>query len=548
MLWGKDYDKEIYVMQKEEDRFAKPDDWPCNRLEQAIELVDRACLDFQSNPNYRTREVLVSATALYDLNQISSIGRFRITPYEIRLLNTFWMYARWYNVSSLLMFVYLVVSELCLMDRMIDMMRHGLCEQGMKYPPEDWQAYEYLHKPLLLFYNAYDDYRTRKEGRFDKSVINVTNRVLQGNVAQELLLDISRSLTVMLSDLSCMMGSKREGMMKLSREELKNLLSFEFELLYQSGQNPVERPLSSQLKIQISNYILKSRHGYNEDYICKYIGKDVIKSALANEDVWIRDIKGLNDPKEGEVLQRLFATPEWIGYDWVNDIDVSDWRTYYVASFSKSRNNDEAASRYGACVLGYKGDRILDLLAPICQRRMYRNPKADKSLPETKIHYSLTQVLAFDVLYDEDEAKEELRYLCSIIELFKVSDEEKKLFLQDILQYWRYSIKVPDPKWVAEKERRYVLFTYPEWEYKDTVSEDGFFKCKSTLYMFPDFVLGDADLPAIYKASIDGKRKSISAVSYFFCHDCLNRDFDLIHQMISECPICHSKNTEIVCV
>ena len=97
-------------MQREEDKFTRPADWPCNRLEQVIELVDRACLDFQNNPNYRTREVLVSATALYDLNQISSIGRFRITPYGIRLLNTFWLCARWYNVSSLLMFVYLVVS------------------------------------------------------------------------------------------------------------------------------------------------------------------------------------------------------------------------------------------------------------------------------------------------------------------------------------------------------------------------------------------------------------------------------------------------------
>lgn len=96
----------------EEDTFAKPKDWPCNRLEQVIELVDRTYCEFNKNPNYRTREALVSATSLYDFNQLSSIGRFRITPYEIRLLNTFWMSARRYNVSSLLLFVYLVVSYL----------------------------------------------------------------------------------------------------------------------------------------------------------------------------------------------------------------------------------------------------------------------------------------------------------------------------------------------------------------------------------------------------------------------------------------------------
>ena len=533
-------------MQQEEDIFAKPNDWPCNRLEQVIELVDRAYCDFSNNPNYRTREVLVSATSLYDFNQISSIGRFRITPYEIRLLNTFWVCARWYNISSLLMFVYLVVSELCMMDRMIDIVKQGLCGQGMKYPPEDWRSYEYLHKPLMLFYEAYDDFRSRKEGRFDKSVISVANKVLQGVDSKELLFDIAKTVTIMLSDLSCMMGSKRDGMMRLSREELKNIFSFEFDLLYRSDQNPVGRPLSGQLKVQISNYILKSRHGYNEDYVCKYIDKDVVKKSLINEDVWIREISGLNDPEEGDVLQKLFGCTDWIEYKWANNVDVSDLRKYYVACFSKSESNRAAARRYGDCVLGYKGDRVLDLIAPICKRIMYRVPTADKSLPETRIHHAQTQVVAFDVLYNEDEAKEELRYLCSIIDMLRATDEEKRLFLQDILQYWKYSIKVPDPRWIAEKERRYVLFTYPELEYKDVVVEDGFFKCKSTLYMFPDFVLGDTDLPEIYKARIDEKRRSTSTASYFFCHGCLNRDFDLARQEFVECPICHSDDTEIV--
>ena len=97
-------------MKSDDEVFAKPADWPCNRLEQAIELVDSAYCEFNASPNYRTREVLVSATSLYDFSQISGIGRFRITPYEIRLLNTFWLSARYYNVSSLLMFILLYQS------------------------------------------------------------------------------------------------------------------------------------------------------------------------------------------------------------------------------------------------------------------------------------------------------------------------------------------------------------------------------------------------------------------------------------------------------
>lgn len=533
-------------MKQETDIFTKPNDWPCNRLEHAIELVDRAYSEFCKNPNYRTREVLVSLTALYDFNQINSIGKYRITPYAVRLLNTFWFGARCFNVSSLLIFVYLVVSELCMIDRIIESMSQELCGQGLRSPTKDWKSYEYLHKPLFLFYFVYDDYRSRKEGGFDKSVISVTNRILQGVDSKEILFDIAKAVTVMLSDLSCMLGSKRDGMLKLSREELKNIFSFEFELLYRSGQDPVARPLSSQLKVQISNYILKSRHGYNEDYICKYIDKDVVKRSLINEDVWIREISGLNDSEEGQVLKKLFSRTDWIEYGWANSIDVSDWRTYYVASFSKSKCNIEASKRYGNCVLGYKGDRILDLIAPICKRTMYKTFKVDNTLPETIDHYSQTQVIVFDVLYDEEEAKNELRYLCSIIDLFQTTDETKRLFFQDILQYWKYSIKVPDPSWIAEKERRYVLFTYPEWEYQDVILEDGFFKCKSTLYVFPDFVLGDSELANIYKSRINEKRKAISTRPYFFCHGCLNRDFDLVKHDILECPICNSKDFERV--
>ena len=55
------------------------------------------------------------------------------------------------------------------------------------------------------------------------------------------------------------------------------------------------------------------------------------------------------------------------------------------------------------------------------------------ALPETITHYSQTQVVAFDVLYDEEEAKEELRYLCSILDLLKATGEEKRQFFQDIL-------------------------------------------------------------------------------------------------------------------
>lgn len=138
-----------------ESVFSKPADWPRNQRELAVDSVDRAYAAFMANPNARTREVLVATSSVFDYNRLGSRGAYRISAYEIRLLNTFWFCAKYYNFSSLLMFVYLVVAELSMMDRMIGIMSEGLQKDGMKYPPDDWQNYQYLHKPLWAYYMAY---------------------------------------------------------------------------------------------------------------------------------------------------------------------------------------------------------------------------------------------------------------------------------------------------------------------------------------------------------------------------------------------------------
>ena len=411
-----------------ESVFSKPADWPRNQRELAVDSVDRAYAAFMANPNARTREVLVATSSVFDYNRLGSRGAYRISAYEIRLLNTFWFCAKYYNFSSLLMFVYLVVAELSMMDRMIGIMSEGLQKDGMKYPPDDWQNYQYLHKPLWAYYMAYQDYRARKEGDFGSSIICVINQALEGVEDPCVAFDITKSLVVLISDMSCMLGWRREGMMRLSRKELSCLLAFEADLLRKTHQRPGERPLSSQLMIQISNYILKSRHGYNDDYICKYMWPENVCRALENGQVWMHDIETLNDPMEGRVIDELFGDSTWLGYEWAKDIDTRASRTYYVASFSKSMRNEEAAGRYGGCVFGYKGDRLVDMLAPIGDMTMYRREDANPTLPETRVHTSLTQVVAFDVLYDKDELKSELRYLCEIIDLFEMTSDEKRRF------------------------------------------------------------------------------------------------------------------------
>jgi hypothetical protein len=132
------------------------------------------------------------------------------------------------------------------------------------------------------------------------------------------------------------------------------------------------------------------------------------------------------------------------------------------------------------------------------------------------------------------------------MELFNMNDAEKNTFLQSILQYWLLSIK--DPKWSHERERRYVLFLYDSYEYPEMKIEDNFLKLKTSLFLTPDFLIGNHQKKADVKAQVDVKRKSLSYRKYLYCHDCLNRDYDVVagYDQPSSCPVCGCKNYEIV--
>ena len=87
---------------------------------------------------------------------------------------------------------------------------------------------------------------------------------------------------------------------------------------------------------QISNFILKSRHDYNEDYICKYVSENVAITSYMNHEIWMNKIENLNDDREGNVLKELFENSQWIKHNWVRKPDLTPVRTYFVSSFAKS--------------------------------------------------------------------------------------------------------------------------------------------------------------------------------------------------------------------
>lgn len=236
------------------------------------------------------------------------------------------------------------------------------------------------------------------------------------------------------------------------------------------------------------------------------------------------------------MIETLFDNQDWIEVPWVGKIDFTPKRRYYVSSFSKSENNDELKDKYGEIVLGYKNDRIGELISPLFMKK-YRDGVGKLTKEPT-----LSLVMAFDVIYDENEAKDELNYLFHIIDLFDVDAADKHGFLETIIQYWLLSVK--EAKWAYEKERRYVLFLYDEYEYFEMEIDDGWLKEKTSLFILPDFVLGKHPKKSTVSAFVDNKRECISQRSYYYCDDCFNRDFDemIALQHTEVCPICGSSN------
>ena len=86
---------------------------------------------------------------------------------------------------------------------------------------------------------------------------------------------------------------------------------------------------------------------------------------------------------------------------------------------------------------------------------------------------------------------------------------------------------------------------YDEYDYCETdINDPKFLKLKTSLFIEPDFILGENPVKPYIRVMVDNKRNTISMKPYLFCADCLNRDFDVVagSKKNHNCPICGSKN------
>ncbi len=279
--------------------------------------------------------------------------------------------------------------------------------------------------------------------------------------------------------------------------------------------------------------MLKSRNNYNVNLLYKCISTDSCFKALTNHEIWMQKIEYLNDKRENKVIKELFEDKTWIKYEWARNVEFNCLPNSYVCSYSKASPNSEMKDEYGSNVFGYKSDRISDVLAPIV---------LIKGRP------FLDQVACYDILYNQDEAKKEINYLCDLINIFEITKDEKNEFLNDILIYWYLSIK--DEKWVDEQERRYQLFIFDYKDYKDLSIDDRFLKIKSSVYLLPDFIFSNDSLKYEIELFRKDKLNSIAMNDYIYCHNCLQSDFDSAKTYgIGEsacCSICGSTDIELI--
>ncbi len=521
---------------------SKPSDWPANEHEFLLEQLGDCLKEFEKKPTYKNREILISLISRHDLNQSVARGLLRVTEYEVDLINTLYLKGKFYQMNSLITYLYDIITQITRLYKIASWCGPTAHDEDcLRIHPFE----ENLLLPMRFYHLAYQIYTVEKQKTFAKQLIEIVESLVHPNRNEEEINNITYAYSAMLYDISNMHGRKSEKLWEFNREELFELLKLEAKLLKLNDQPANISPTKGVLMMQISNFILKSRHGYNENYICKYLPKSVASESIVNHQIWMKKTELLNDDREQKAVPELFGDPSWIDYDWAKNIDFTATRTYYVSSFCKAINASEMYRDYGECLYGYKNDRIADLISPVYIRKLRKKPGVATDLPDTKEVPVISQVITFDVLYNVDEAKDELRFLFSVIDMFDLSDTEKNQFLQEIMQYWILSVK--DSKWQNEQERRYVIFLYDGYAYKEMEVDDTFLKVKTSLFIMPDFILGDNPSRHKIEMELQSKRDALFSNRYVLCEDCLMQDHDIAFgDLPDRCPICGSKKLKMI--
>lgn len=500
----------------------KPVDFPANNREGRILKIYELLTQIPKQPDYKIREVLSSICIETDLNEQNSIGHMRFTTYEVSLINSIYLLASTLHAEFVKVYLY---REMISLERQFRMGNSMKRQFGL--PEDDEQETIGTLIPMLkFFYLIYSNYKTNRSRSFIDEIINTYNTFVQYITDENIINERTRNLVSMILDLSYVDSYKTFPVLKFDRSDLDKLFKFISYVLKRTNQNPSERPLLGVICLMTSNYIFKSRNGYNNENLYKCISDETLEKALGNFEIWMNKTSNLNDKREGKFMIDLFNNKNWINYDWAKKAQINE-RSSYVSSFVKGMPSEQIKKRYGGNLLGYKNDKIAATIAPFTVIKNYG--------------LKLEHIVIYDIIYSRKEAKEELNFLFSVIENFSLSDIEKVKILEAILPYWKYSFK--DSRWKEEKERRYEILHFESNNYLETSTSNDFFKIKTTLLNYPDIAM-----VRNHKSKLEDRRLEklnfITNREYQYCNDCLSNDFDNTSEQT--CSVCGSTNVTVM--
>ena len=286
---------------------------------------------------------------------------------------------------------------------------------------------------------------------------------------------------------------------------------------------PCDRPQRGVLCMAISNYILRSRNNYDFDNVFKCVNKETTDASFYNGELWMRRKSCLNDKREGRVMKEVFANRTWIKYDWAKNMKFTYERESFTCSFSKKSPTKKLKEEYGEYVYGYHNDTIGPSISTLI--------KCGKTA-------KFSQFIMYDIIYSREDFKKEMNYLFSIIDTFSITDEKKRFFLEEIIDYWKLTIK--DKRWAYEQERRYEIMHFKEYDYVECSIDDVFLKNKTPLLLYPDFIIGENHMKPFLLQNAKEKAKFQSFDDApMICCNCLFRSPSFNKK--NGCPVCGSK-------
>ena len=187
----------------------KPEGWPKNRREWKLDVLCERMEEFKNNPTYKNREILIALASEHDMNETSGYGLVRITEYEVGLINYLYLVSQAYQINSVKVYLYDLISEATYIHKWMVNMNPVLGKDGNE--DQFVEVYSGLDLPLKLYYLAYQKFIIENDDDFATQLISVIHEVMIVDQGDKYIDSITHAFVSMMNDLSYMRGSKKQS-------------------------------------------------------------------------------------------------------------------------------------------------------------------------------------------------------------------------------------------------------------------------------------------------------------------------------------------------